>query len=273
MPSIAELREEIERYRRAGAWRKVVELCEELLAQLEEPRERSELMVYIAEVAYYQLDQRAGAISWLESAVDAASDFGFPLRWLQKLYREDDNWQAEMKLLAHYANSDAPATTRVGALHRMAEIAEQRNADRAEAIDYLNQALDETFRAFPAFDQLVRILREGHEWDRLETQYRKMIARSKSLTYSLNRQLGEVQERLRNAQKSVREVEVTSTIRLSADLVDAVPQSIEIADSLFQKHDGAAATEQGAGRRRPAPTRGPASPRRLTVRRRGTRPS
>ncbi|MCA9519542.1 MAG: hypothetical protein KC609_01150, partial [Myxococcales bacterium] len=218
-----------------GAWRKVVELCEELLAQIEEPRERAEMMIYLAEVAYYQLDKRAAAVSWLESAVESDVDFEPPLLWLQKLYREDDNWQAEMKLLGRHAHSSASLATRTSALVRMAELAEQRSNDSGEALEYLNQALDEVFRSFPAFEQIVRILRDRSEWAALETQYRKMISRSKSLTYSLNRQLGEIQDRGRVERQPQREVEVTSTIRIAADLAEAIPQSIEIADALFHR--------------------------------------
>lgn len=127
------------------------------------------------------------------------------------------------------AEGSDPLVT-ASAFCRLAEL-QREGGERERAIEAFGAALDVLFGRFSAFDRQLELLREQGDWDAIEGQYRKMIQRSKTLTYGLTERLREAHREAEQDESIGDSINSPGRVILDPELAEkAIPQTIIVGD-------------------------------------------
>ncbi len=144
------------------------------------------------------------------------------LQTMMWLYGELGEWGLLTGVLEDMTQApEAQPQEKVKSLLAMAEVVRDKLEDRLRAADLYEQVLDIERHRLEVFEELVRVLTEEKNWERLERSYRKMIARVKDddapqLQFLLLHQLGLIyRDRLGDAARAYDALDAAS--RLNPD--------------------------------------------------------
>lgn len=138
-------------------------LLQRLVPQLEDEAECLTLLLRIARLFEFELDDGEEAIKWNEVAMRFAPHDREAFDALRKLYREAGNWSALIELETEAANALRNTREQAAALCEIGRLHEQHVADKNAAISCHDRALSLAPDYAPAFKELVRLYSETRQ--------------------------------------------------------------------------------------------------------------
>jgi tetratricopeptide (TPR) repeat protein len=138
---------------------------------------RFDLLCEAGEIWARRADELELAVPVLEEARGLRPLDPWLLDTLAWLYGELDEWDRVAAVLGEKAQATAAAPERVKILLALVEVVRDRLGDRARAADLFDELLDVDKKRLDVFEELVRIVTEDKDWERLERAYVRMIDR------------------------------------------------------------------------------------------------
>ena len=160
------------------------------------------------------------------------------LHTLMTLYSELESWDRLVIVLAAIGETQDTAEKKAKSLATIAQIVKDQMGDFNRAADLYDQILDLDPKRLEAFEELVRLLTQMKNWDRLEGAYRKMISRASeddaNLRFALFQQVGLIyRDRLGNAELAYEALDEAARIRpADAGVRRIVTELLVVTDNL-----------------------------------------
>jgi len=162
------------------------------------------------------------------------------LQTMMWLYGELGEWDLLTGVLEDMTQApEAAPDEKVKTLLAMAEVVRDKLDDRLRAADLYEQVLDVERMRLDVFEELVRVLTEEKDWERLERAYRKMIARVKDddasqLQFLLYHQLGLIyRDRLGDASRAYDALDAATRLNPGdAEVRKSVIELLVVTDNL-----------------------------------------
>lgn len=204
-----------------------------------EPDLRFDLLVDAAEIWARRADELEKAASLFEEARGIKPNDPWLLQTLIWLYGELGEWGLLIGVLDDLAQTQENPDEKIKSIVSMAEVVRDKLNDRVRAADLLDQAIDIDKKRLDLFEEVVRLLTEDKNWERLERAYRKMIARVKDddepqLQFLLFHQLGLIyRDRLGDASRAYDALDAASRLEPeNAEVRKIVTELLVVTDNL-----------------------------------------
>jgi tetratricopeptide (TPR) repeat protein len=149
------------------------------------------------------------AVEAYEQASSLRPDDHQLLHTLLTGYQKLERWGDMSRTLRKIAGTLADRASKSRTVFTMAQIARDKLSDPDTALDLFEEALDLDPTRLEAFERVVRMLTERHDWNALEQAYVRMIGRSNGagddrLRHALYHQLGLIyRDRLRDHARAI----------------------------------------------------------------------
>lgn len=178
------------------------------------------LLVEVADV-WMKASEQEQAASMFEEARALKPTDPWLLHTLMGLYAEIDDWARLGDVLATVVEIQDTPEKKAKSLFAMAQLVRDKGRSYERAADLFDQVLDLDRRRLDAFEELVRTLTEGKDWERLEMAYRRMLERCEAddesagdLKFALYHQLGLIyRDRLGDAARAYEALDVAARLR------------------------------------------------------------
>jgi len=182
---------------KSGDWASVIKYKQALLQSQPDPFQKFAVLLEIGDIYKEKLENTYGAISTYKEALEVDQDAKAALLRLLDIYLEDDATEDALFMLDRLADTEESPEKKALNYIRIAALYQEKMADEAKAIEYLNMALDSDPNRLEAFRAIDEILTNNKDWETQAENYRKMVDRIKDgsnpdLEFRLYQNLGEI---------------------------------------------------------------------------------
>lgn len=197
-------------------------------------------LVEAGEIAWKRLRAPQKALPLFEEARQLRPLDHALLHTLMAIYGELEDWPRLVSVLQDVTRIQESPDKTAKSLWALAQVLRDKLGEPLRAVDALDALLDVEPSRLDAFEEVVRLLTEAADWERLERSYRKMLHRihedpSKAdLRFHLFAQLGLIyRDRLEDAEKAYEALEAASRVRPDdAEARRVVTELLVVTDNL-----------------------------------------
>lgn len=170
--------EELSRhYELSGRWDSFAATLEQLAAASSSTSEKLHRLHRLGQIYAEHLSDMGKAVDRQKSVLAINGSFSPALQALEALYRSTDSFPELLEMYRAEADAASTAAQQADALIRVAQVAEEKLANPAEAISSYQQALAVVPADVRAFKALVRLYYDAKDYARLAELYRREVAR------------------------------------------------------------------------------------------------
>jgi len=151
-------------YRRAERYEDLADVLDELASLEDEPAQKTKTLLALAKVAAYNLQDRKRAIEALESIVEMDPLDVSTLDRLEKLYRQEEDWDGFARTLDRKAALVDDVDDKIALWRKLGETRESKLEDLAGAVQAFERVVGAEPANLPILEELARLNALLEDW-------------------------------------------------------------------------------------------------------------